>query len=366
MQKPQTIAELASMVHDSNGSILPRGTGLHQIIGNPTDPKGTVIDMRALNVVSDYIPSDLTITVGAGMVLGELQDQLAVHRQWLPWDAPQHRHATIGGLLASGLSGPLRHGAGAPRDWLLGMHFVTGDGRIIKSGGKVVKNVAGYDMHKLHIGSLGTLGIIAEVSFKLAPLPEADESVTITGMSLEHAHNIAYALRKPPFNPAAFLIEATPRHIRLWVRWQGAATAVTRQVNIARARQPIAKETTIGAWEHLLNTPFGQSHGYAVQLRVGCAPQLLLQCYPALQALAPTATLHIMPTVGLIRLYAAQMPDVAALRAALLPLGGYVVVEIGEDSLRLGPAPANIAIMRQLKKAWDPDNKLNPGRYVIA
>ena len=114
MRKPQTIAELATMVRDTTGPIVPRGAGLHQGIGNPAHPDSTVIDMRALNVVSDYIPSDLTITVGAGMVLGELQEQLAVHRQWLPWDAPQHRHATIGGLLASGLSGPLRHGAGAP------------------------------------------------------------------------------------------------------------------------------------------------------------------------------------------------------------------------------------------------------------
>ncbi|NBU64887.1 MAG: FAD-binding oxidoreductase, partial [Chloroflexia bacterium] len=120
-----------------------------------------------------------------------------------------------------------------------------------------------------------------------------------------------------------------------------------------------------GSWEHLLNTPFSKSHGHAVQLRIGCAPQSLLALYPAVQEIAPNATFHIMPTVGLIRLYAAQMPDVAALRAALLSLGGYVVVEIGEDPLRWGPAPANIAVMRQLKHAWDPANKLNPGRYVI-
>jgi hypothetical protein len=102
-----------------------------------------------------------------------------------------------------------------------------------------------------------------------------------------------------------------------------------------------------------------------VQLRIGCAPQSLASFYPALQEIAPNATVHIMPTVGLMRLYAPQMPDVAALRAALLPFGGYVVVEIGEDPMRWGPVPANIAIMHQLKKAWDPDNKLNPGRYVI-
>jgi glycolate oxidase FAD binding subunit len=215
------------------------------------------------------------------------------------------------------------------------MHFVTGDGRItFKSGGKVVRNVAGYDMHKLHIGALGTLGIIAEVLFKLTPLPEADESLTITGMSIAHAHNMAYALRNPPFNPSALLIEATPHHIRLWARWQGAAAAAARQVNIAQARQPIAKPTTAGAWEHLLNTPFSKSHGYAVQLRIGCAPQALLAFYPVLQEIASHATIHIMPTVGLIRLYAADMPDVAALRAALRPLGGYVVVEIGADPMR--------------------------------
>jgi len=191
MYTPTTITELATVVRTHDGALTPTGAGLHQSLGHAPVADATPITITGLTRVNDYIASDLTVTVEAGMTLGNLQDMLRVHRQWLPWDAPQHQHATIGGLLAAGLSGPLRHSAGTPRDWVLGMQFVTGDGRIIKSGGKVVKNVAGYDMHKLHIGALGTLGIIAEVSFKVAPIPEADEIMRITCAGIQHAHDTA-------------------------------------------------------------------------------------------------------------------------------------------------------------------------------
>ena len=128
MFKPTTLAELSAAVRDSSGPLTPRGAGLHQGLGHPAHPESTIIDCTGINQVADYVASDLTITVGAGITLGALQDILAAHRQWLPWDAPQYRQATVAGLLAAGLSGPLRHGAGAPRDWLLGMQFVI-DGR---------------------------------------------------------------------------------------------------------------------------------------------------------------------------------------------------------------------------------------------
>lgn len=362
MYTPTTITELAEMVRSHDGALTPTGAGLHQSLGHAPVADATPIDITGLTRVNDYIASDLTVTVEAGMTLGNLQDMLRVHRQWLPWDAPQHQHATIGGLLAAGLSGPLRHSAGTPRDWVLGMQFVTGDGRIIKSGGKVVKNVAGYDMHKLHIGALGTLGIIAEVSFKVAPIPEADEIMRITCAGIQHAHDTAYALRTPPYNPSALIIEATPHHIQLWGRWQGVAGAVERNLRMVRMRNRLAQEANLGAWEHLINQPF--AHTYT-QIRLGCAPQRLPELYPILSAMTDHVSMHILPTVGIVRLFHTKLPDLVALRAAVAPLGGYVVVEVGTTPARWGTPPANLAIMQRLKQTWDPADKLNRGRFIV-
>ena len=362
MYTPTTISELADIMRGHAGPVTPMGSGLHQALGHAPVEHATAIHVTGLTRVNDYIASDLTVTVEAGMTLGNLQAMLHVHRQWLPWDAPQHQHATIGGLLAAGLSGPLRHSAGTPRDWVLGMKFVTGDGRIIKSGGKVVKNVAGYDMHKLHIGALGTLGIIAEVSFKVAPLPEADEVMRITCAGLLHAHNTAFTLRAPPYNPSALIIEATPQHIQLWGRWQGVAAAVARNLTFVRMRNRLAQPANLGAWEHLVNQPFAHQQ---TQIRIGCAPQRLPELYPTLSRIAEQSSMHILPTVGLVRIFQATLPDMVALQAAVAPLGGYVVVEMGQTAARWGSPPANLEIMQRIKTSWDPGNKLNRNRFIM-
>ena len=365
MYRPSTIQELANQIRDHRGPLLPRGSGSHQALGNAPVTDSTVIDTTLLRTVSDYIPSDLTITVGAGITLGALQELLKPNNQWLPWDAPQHHSATIGGLLAAGLSGPLRHSAGTPRDWVLGMHTVSGDGRILKSGGKVVKNVAGYDVHKLHIGALGTLGVIAEVSFKIAPLPNADQSLAFVCRDLLHAYTLAYQLRERPFNPAALLIHTDANGVvTLLARWTGVAAMVARQVAHARQQATTYDDYETRAWEPLLNAPFSNSQ--QTQLRIGIPPQHVAAVIPLLQSLVTEAgALHLLPTVGLVRLLDAAAVDVVALRAKLLPYTGYVVVETGTHPNRWGPAPEGAAIMEQLKRSWDPDDKLNPGRSFI-
>lgn len=363
MLQPTSLNELSAMVRESTGPLTPRGAGLHQHLGNPAHPDSTVIDCTRLNQVADYVASDLTITVGAGITLGALQDILAAHRQWLPWDAPQYREASVAGLLAAGLSGPLRHGAGAPRDWLLGMKFVIGDGRLIKSGGKVVKNVAGYDLHKLHLGALGTLGIIGEVSFKVAPMPLTDATLLFHCATPDEAHRLAYTLRQRPFNPTALMTVVQPGSCALWVRWQGVQAAVMRQIAHARQQSPHVEEVPSADWEVLSNEPFRTAQ--RTQVRIGVPPQHMLAVYPLLSQYGSAAHIQILPTVGLIRIYAPQLPDMVALRSALEPLQGYAVVEIGDHADRWGAEPAGAAIMRQLKQTWDPTNKFNPGRYII-
>src|SRR2546421_9850737 len=139
--------------------------------------KVTGINLEALNRVVAHTPEDMTATVEAGITLARLQTELARQRQWLPIDPPNPGRLTLGALLTTNASGPRRFGYGTIRDYLIGMAAVLADGRLIHSGGKVVKNVAGYDLMKVFIGSRGTLGIIIEATFKVLPVPEAERFI---------------------------------------------------------------------------------------------------------------------------------------------------------------------------------------------
>jgi glycolate oxidase FAD binding subunit len=145
------------------------------------------VDLRALHRVLEHHPEDLTVTVEAGMTLSELQAALARAGQWLPIDPPHPDRITIEQLLSHDLTGPRRFGFGTIREHLIGIRVALADGRVIRSGGKVVKNVAGYDLLKLFVGSEGTLGVPVEATFKLRPLPEAEELVQLPCVSLTEA-----------------------------------------------------------------------------------------------------------------------------------------------------------------------------------
>jgi glycolate oxidase FAD binding subunit len=135
----------------------------------------TSFNLRAMGHVLEYTPEDMTVTAEAGITLAELQTKLAERGQWLPIDPPNPNALTIGALLAANKSGPRRFGYGTVRDYLLGIKVALADGHVIKAGGKVVKNVAGYDLCKLFVGSLGTLGVIVEATFKVLPRPEKED-----------------------------------------------------------------------------------------------------------------------------------------------------------------------------------------------
>src|SRR5262245_32703158 len=144
---PTSAEELADALRDAAlrvRPVLPLGAGTLQRLGAPPPPGALTLRTTALDRIVDYHPPDLTIAVEAGVSMETLDTVLAEHGQWLPWLPPAPGHATVGGLLAAGASGPLRLGYGAPRDWVLGMQVALADGRLVKSGGKVVKNVAGY------------------------------------------------------------------------------------------------------------------------------------------------------------------------------------------------------------------------------
>src|SRR5207249_4600534 len=172
---PGSVDEVRAVVEIAAGAgipIVPWGGGTAAAVGTPTPQAGIVLDLKRLGQLVEHEPRDLTATVEAGMTMAALQSPLRARGQWLSLDPPDPAQATIGGVIAANASGPRRHLYGTARDLLIGVTVVTGDGVVVRGGGKVVKNVAGYDLPKLFVGSHGTLGVIVSVTVKLRPLPD--------------------------------------------------------------------------------------------------------------------------------------------------------------------------------------------------
>ncbi|MCZ6891711.1 MAG: FAD-binding oxidoreductase [Chloroflexi bacterium] len=170
----EQLASVLAFASREGLSVVPRGSGSLGTLGNPPQNVDIVLATTGLEPLIDHRPDDLTVTVSAGVTLGALRERLAASGQWLPLDPPLAPRRTIGGILATDLSGPLSLSQGIARDLVIGMRVAGPDGEVTKSGGRVVKNVTGFDLAKLHIGALGTLGVILEASFKVWPLPSAD------------------------------------------------------------------------------------------------------------------------------------------------------------------------------------------------
>jgi len=164
--------------------------------------KGVAFTLSALARVLEYTPEDMTVTVEAGITLAALQERLAQHGQWLPIDPPNPTTTTVAEILNSNASGPRRFGYGTIREHLLGITVVLADGRIIHGGGKVVKNVAGYDLCKLFVGSRGSLGVIVEATFKVRPVPETERFVAAHCGSLAEADALLEAIHRSQLRPA--------------------------------------------------------------------------------------------------------------------------------------------------------------------
>ena len=193
VHRPATAIELGELVR-SHAAVYPRGGGTHLHIGGEPAQPGIVVELTGMNRIIDYPARDMTVTLQAGATLAELQKLLNTENQWLPIDVPTPESATVGGSMAVNANGPRRLAQGTWRDAVIGIRFVSDEGIESKGGGRVVKNVAGYDLMKLHIGALGTLGIITEVTLKVKPRPEASSFVVFgvptsaVGPTLDRLH----------------------------------------------------------------------------------------------------------------------------------------------------------------------------------
>ena len=218
MLQPATLAELTQAVSDA---------ALHR------EPV-TAVDLRALDRVVEYTPEDMTVTVEAGLTLAGLQTRLAQGGQWLPIDPPHPERLTIGALLATNASGPRRFGYGTIREHLIGVKAVLSDGRLIKSGGKVVKNVAGYDLQKLFVGSHGSLGVIVEATFKVRPLPEVERFVQADCPSVEAAGALLDSVLDSALTPVVMDWHQLAAGHTVILGFAGSHAEVEWQINLAK------------------------------------------------------------------------------------------------------------------------------------
>lgn len=200
----EEVVEIVKYAATEKLALIASGARTKIGIGSPPARYDIALDMTRLNRIIAYDPGDLTLSVEAGVPLQKVAEALAVHRQFLPLAAPFFDRATVGGTIASGVDTPLRQFYGTARDYVLGMEFVSGEGVRSKSGGNVVKNVTGYDLHKLMIGSLGTLGVITRLNFKTFPMPAASRGFVATFETLDRAFKMRNRVAQSPLTPMTF------------------------------------------------------------------------------------------------------------------------------------------------------------------
>ncbi len=306
-----------------------------------------------LDRVLEHSQADMVVSVEAGITLEALQDELGKAGQFLPLDPFNSPGHTIGGLLATGWTGPLRLRFGSARDFLIGIRVALPDGHLASAGGRVVKNVSGYDLMKLHFGAMGSLGIIVAASFKLFPRPLHDVTVETSHGSTEDAWAQATRALELPLPPSALELFSDGR---LLARFFGSPDAVDRMV-----AELGWKKGDASVWaEHSRRGPESWA-------RIAVPRPALRGIVAALPA---NSSWWASPGTGIANWTFTGTTDVQKVRAAAEAAHGSLVLmsaspEVARELGAWGTSPPTIEVMRRLKNAFDPGAILNPGRFVV-
>ncbi|MGB6986254.1 MAG: FAD-binding oxidoreductase, partial [Candidatus Aquilonibacter sp.] len=333
------------------------------------------LSARALDEIIEYIPADQIVTVQAGMTIARLQAALRKEGQRLALDPPDPEHTTVGGAVASGAYGPLRTRYGTAKDTIVGMTIVRADGTIARGGGKVVKNVAGFDIPKLMIGTYGTLAFVGTVTFRLHPLPQATIDVVFAGHDARALRDLCAAMTQAQLEPSAVYGVFDGAQYASCVRFEGFpdGVAAQRDALLALAGRDADETRTLEA-EH----DAARTRG-ALQVKMAAPASLLDELHG--HAVAPLfaalddARAVVYPVVG-AAFVGGEVGDTArvldALRAARTwteSVGGTLVTTEAPAAVRSafdpwGTPPPAFALMRALKERFDPQRRLSPGGFV--
>jgi glycolate oxidase FAD binding subunit len=380
-------AWVVALAHDERLAVAVRGAGTALELGRPPSRLDVVVDLQRLDQVLEYEPDDLTVTVQAGVSAGALAHRLAAHHQLLPVDPPAWATRTLGGLVATHMSGPLRARYGTMRDLLLGVRFVQADGVVTWGGAKVVKSVTGYDIPKLMTGALGTLGVLGELTLRLHPLPEFEGTWLLAFRSMAAAHECVSRLVDSPVQPnrVELLNERAVAACGLPRAVAAVALSVATVEPAVRSQQAVIASVAqrAGGSVQTMGATFWRAYDRAladapgVTLRVATLVSRLADTVRDIAAaLTPAPLVAGAATAGVLRVVfpvgdvEATVGSVERLRARVTEAGGSVVIERGPRALRVavdswGPvAEPELAIMRGLKSEFDGRGVLNPGRFV--
>jgi glycolate oxidase FAD binding subunit len=351
--------------------------------GNLGPEPDVLLSTRRLDRVVEYAPEDQVIVAEAGLTLARLAELARSNAQVFGVDAPEPEQATLGGLVAVGGFGPRRARYGGMRELLLGITLVRADGALAQSGSKVVKNVAGFDLPKVVCGSLGTLGLIARVTLRLHPAPETSETCNAEGVTAQEVVEAVRALRHAQLEPSSVVaLRRGAGRFELGVRFEGFELGVRRDAErgvalLARGGQRGADAPTAAFWS---DHDAARSEG-ALRLRVNALPTHFSEVEALLEPLLGSlerprlawyATLGIGFASGTPPESNAGSGTIEALtlaRSGLVRLGGSLVLDAAPAAVRArfdayGPLPSAFGIMRELKQRFDPERRLNTGRFV--
>ncbi len=400
------VADRIRAAYDASRAVFPVGGGTALNYGVPPLKPGQQLDLTGLNRIVDYTPRDMTILVEAGVRMTDLAAALAAEGQHLPIDVPRASEATLGGVVATNWSGPRRYGHGTIRDYVIGIHAVDGRGIAFKGGGRVVKNVAGYDFCKLLTGSLGTLGVITQLALKVKPLPESTGTVVAACADAATAGILLDRLATLPAPPVAIDYLLSPN-------WQVPTTTRSRQAEIGphSPHLVIRVEGTQAETDWLadqIQTALQQAGGMSVALltpndagalwkrqiefadrgagdvpdnsplviKIAVPPSTVTKLVAQIVAFDPDCSIQAHAGSGVIIARFAKFGHsdltpvlVGKLRPAAVKLGGSLVVASSTldgltPHLIWGGRTDAIVLMENIKRKFDPRNILNPGRFV--
>ena len=366
--RPTTVDQVAEVVRAGAAdrrTVVPVGGRSKLTWAPPPDSCDLLLDLTGLDRVVEHVAGDLTVVAEAGVRLADLQAQVGRAGQLLGLDPPEDG-ATLGGVVSANASGPRRLRYGTTRDLLIGITVVLADGTVAHAGGKVVKNVAGYDLGKLFTGAHGTLGVVVSTTWRLHPVPPARRVVTLELPDAAAAGPLSVALARSTLTPSAVeLIAGADGTARLVVLFESIAESVAGQATAAVA--------LLGGGEESEDLPedFGRRPGGAddVLLRLAHAPASLSAVLEALPAGTAVAA-HAATGVSYAAVPAGEAAEaLPRLRAAIAPHDGTAVVLRAPDAVRerldhWGPVGDSLDLMRRVKERFDPERRMSPGRFV--